>query len=315
MSSDHSSREVTVGAPRSEIDLLKAEVERLRHENALLREKLDGKMPSGTASRLAEPMPTDSSVPATGAELSQSSPTAEKISLFLSLFRGRADVYPLRWENMKGKTGFSPACGNEWKPVVCQKPRIKCTDCPNQAFLPLTDEVAYDHLVGRRTIGIYPLLKDETCWFLTIDFDEKNWKADIGSFFAACNEFNVPVNIEVSRSGNGAHAWCFFAQPVPARLARELGSALITRTCARARQLSLSSYDRLFPNQDTLPKGGFGNLIALPLQKGPREHGHSVFVDENLRAFADQWAYLAAIRDEIETSDRAIAARRLLLRG
>jgi len=218
------------------------------------------------------------------------------VSLFLSLFRGRTDVFPIRWENSKGKSGYSPACANEWKVVICQKPRIKCSDCPNQAFLPLTDAVAFDHLAGRKTIGIYPLLKDETCWFLAIDFDKENWKEDVKAFRATCNDLNVPVAIEVSRSGNGAHAWIFFEQRVPARLARELGSSLITRTCARIHQLSLTSYDRFFPNQDTLPKGGFGNLIALPLQKKPREYGFSAFVDERLQSFPDQWAYLASVQ-------------------
>ena len=154
------------------------------------------------------------------------------------------------------------ATANEWKPGICQKPRIACSDCQNQAFLPLDDGAAYDHLAGRKTVGVYPLLRDETCWFLAVDFDEGTWRGDVRAFLATCHDFSVPASIEISRSGAGAHAWIFFSHPVPSRLARELGSAMITRTCARARQLSLRSYDRMFPNQDTLPTGRFGNLAS-----------------------------------------------------
>src|SRR5439155_15837915 len=116
------------------------------------------------------------------------------------------------------------------------------------------------------------------------------------AFVQSCRELGVSVALEISRSGSGAHAWIFFEGSVPAREARRLGTAIISHTCARTRQLRLASYDRLFPNQDTMPKGGFGNLIALPLQKHPRESGCSVFVDTTLRPHGDQWAYLAATR-------------------
>ena len=121
-------------------------------------------------------------------------------------------------------------------------------------------------------------------------------REDAKAFMQTCRELVIPAALEISRSGHGAHAWIFFAQPVPAREARQLGAALISHTCDRTRQLSLTSYDRLFPNQDTMPKGGFGNLIALPLQKQPRESGRSVFVDEQLQPHSDQWAFLASIR-------------------
>jgi len=222
--------------------------------------------------------------------------TAQKVALFRRLFRGRFDVYPVRWENQAGKSGYSPACANEWRPGVCEKPRIKCADCGNRSLLPLVDQTIYDHLAGRHTIGIYPLLADDSCHFLAVDFDDADWRDDVQAFARSCQELGVPVVLEVSRSCNGAHAWVFFCSSVAARDARRLGTAIISHTCLRTRQLKLTSYDRLFPNQDTLPKGGFGNLIALPLQKMPRERGGSVFVDGALRPYPDQWAFLASVQ-------------------
>ena len=223
--------------------------------------------------------------------------TDEKVALFRRLFRGRTDVYPIRWEGKtSAKSGYSPACANEWRTGVCEKPRIKCGECGNRLLIPLSDAVLYDHLAGRHTVGVYPLLEDDTCHFLAIDFDEAEWREDARAFVQSCTELGVPAALEISRSGNGAHVWVFFAGRVPARDARRLGTAIISHTCSRTRQLKLTSYDRLFPNQDTMPKGGFGNLIALPLQKIPRENGCSVFVDAELRPFDDQWAFLAAIQ-------------------
>ena len=218
------------------------------------------------------------------------------MALFRRLFRGRTDVYPVRWESATtGKSGYAPACANEWRAGVCEKPRIKCADCGNRSLIPVSDAVIYSHLAGEKTIGVYPLLPDDTCYFLAVDFDEAEWREDAQAFVQSCRELDVPVALEISRSGNGAHAWIFFTTAIPARDARRLGTAIISHTCSRTRQLNLTSYDRLFPNQDTMPKGGFGNLIALPLQKKPREAGHSVFVDDDLRAYPDQWAFLASI--------------------
>ena len=234
--------------------------------------------------------------------------TGDKIALFRHLFRGRPDVYPIRWESKKtGKSGYAPACTNEWRPGICDKPRIKCSDCGNRLLNPLTDEVIYDHLAGSHTIGVYALLTDDTCHFLAVDFDEADWRDDALAFVLSCRELGVSVALEISRPGNGAHAWIFFAASFLARDARRLGTAIISHTCARPRQLQLTSYDRLFPNQDTMPKGGFGNLIALPLQKKAREQGCSVFVDETFRPYPDQWAFLATIQPiNLETTDAAI---------
>ncbi len=222
---------------------------------------------------------------------------AEKVALFRGLFRGRTDVYPRRWESKtSGRSGYAPACANEWRVGVCEKPRIKCGDCSNRLLSPLSDAVIYGHLAGEHTVGVYPLLEDDTCHFLAADFDEADWREDARAFMQSCNELGVPAILEISRSGQGAHVLVFFADRVSARDARRLGTAIISHTCSRTRQLKLTSYDRLFPNQDTMPKGGFGNLIALPLQKKPRENGRSVFVDADLQPYPDQWAFLAAIQ-------------------
>jgi len=163
-------------------------------------------------------------------------------------------------------------------------------------LIPLSDAAIYAHLTGDHTIGVYPLLEDDTCHFLAVDFDEADWQEDAKAFMLSCHELGVPAALEISRSGRGAHAWVFFGGRVSARDARRLGTAIISHTCSRTRQLKLASYDRLFPNQDTMPKGGFGNLIALPLQKHPRENGCSVFVDAELKPHGDQWAFLASIQ-------------------
>lgn len=223
--------------------------------------------------------------------------TEEKVALFRRLFRGRTDVYPVRWESKTtGKSGYAPACANEWRAGVCEKPRIKCGDCSNRLLIPLSDAVIYNHLAGEHTVGVYPLMEDDSCYFLAVDFDEAEWRDDARAFMQSCDELGVPAALEISRSGKGAHAWVFFAGRVSARDARRLGTAIISHTCARTRQLQLTSYDRLFPNQDTMPKGGFGNLIALPLQKAPREMGFSVFVDADVCPYVDQWAFLASIQ-------------------
>ncbi|HIH3407084.1 TPA: TOTE conflict system archaeo-eukaryotic primase domain-containing protein [Escherichia coli] len=220
----------------------------------------------------------------------------QKVSLFRRLFRGRDDVWALRWESqVSGKSGYSPACANEWKPGICGKPGIKCGDCAHRQLLPVSDPVIYRHLAGYHTVGVYPLLEDDSCYFLAVDFDDAEWQKDASAFMRSCDELGIPAALEISRSRQGAHVWIFFASRVSARDARRLGTAVISHTCSRSRQLRLSSYDRLFPNQDTMPKGGFGNLIALPLQKRPRESGGSVFVDMNFQPYPDQWAFLASV--------------------
>ena len=244
-------------------------------------------------------------VPATGS-------SAAKVALFRSLFRGRTDVFPKLWVNPRtGKKGYSPACGNEWVRGICEKPRVKCGECPNHAFLPVADQVVLDHLKGRHVIGVYPLLQDETCWLLAVDFDGDSWQEDVSAFTDACRHLDVAAYVERSRSGNGAHVWLFFSAPLPASLARKFGSHLLTRAMRRRHQIGMRSYDRLFPNQDTLPRGGFGNLIALPLQHGPRQGGNTVFLDESLAPCPDQWALLASVRRlDRDSVERVVEAAR-----
>jgi superfamily II DNA or RNA helicase len=236
------------------------------------------------------------------------STAGEKVALFRSLFRGRDDVFPKLWVNPRtDRKGYAPACSNEWVRGVCEKPRLKCSECPNQAFVSVSDQVVLDHLQGRHVMGVYPLLPDDTCWFLAADFDEASWADDVAAFVETSRAVGLPSAVERSRSGNGAHVWFFFAAPVPAATARRMGCYLITETMSRRHQLAMASYDRFFPYQDTLPRGGFGNLIALPLQYEARERGNTVFVDDRLVPHADQWAYLAGLSRIAPTTVEAIA--------
>ena len=227
--------------------------------------------------------------------LTNDSTQEQKIALFRSLFRGREDVYPRRFESKRsGKSGYQPACRKEWIRPFCQKPKIKCGNCENRDFTPLSDDVIRNHLIGndladryRRefVIGVYPMLLDETCWFLAVDFDKETWKEDSRAYLETCETFNVPAVLERSRSGNGGHIWIFFSEPIPAKLARQLGAFMLTQAMESRPEMGFDSYDRFFPSQDTLPRGGFGNLIALPLQRKPRETGNSLFVDENFNPY------------------------------
>ncbi len=173
---------------------------------------------------------------------------------------------------------------------------MKCGACENRKLLPVTDEVIQSHLIGKSTIGIYPLLPDETCLILVVDFDKKSWRDDARTYLETCTEMGIPAALERSRSGNGGHVWIFFDSPIQASLARRLGCTILTRAMGRRHQIELDSYDRFFPNQDTMPKGGFGNLIALPLQRDPREKGNSVFINASFEIYPDQWEFLSSIR-------------------
>ncbi len=222
--------------------------------------------------------------------------SAQKVALFRELFHGRVDVFAKRWVNTKkGTKGYAPACANEWVRGVCDKPRVRCGECPNQAFLPVTDRVVLEHLQGRLVTGVYPLLEDDTCWFLAVDFDKGPWQDDVSAFVETCKTQGIPAAVERSRSGDGAHVWFFFKAPVAAAAARKMGCYLITETMAHRHELPMTSYDRLFPNQDTIPLGGFGNLIALPFQEGARQQGNTVFVDDSWIPHPNQWELLAAI--------------------
>ncbi|MFT7553023.1 MAG: hypothetical protein ACI9BV_003353, partial [Rhodothermales bacterium] len=273
--------------PNPEISRLEADLAALERERSRLQQRLAELKSPG-----AEMGATVSSVQPVAAPKT----TSAKVALFMSLFRGRVDVHALRWTNSKKATqGFAPACGNEWVHGVCHKPRIKCGACPSQAFLPVTEETVARHLRGGHVMGLYPLLPDETCWFLAVNFDKAAWREDVDAFAETCRRREIPFAVERSQSGNGAHVWFFFQAPVAARIARKMGCLLLTDTMDRRHELPLESYDRLFPSQDTMPKGGFGNLIALPFQGGARELGNSVFVDDFWGPFPDQWGFLASV--------------------
>ena len=242
-------------------------------------------------------------------EINNSSSPEIKIALFRSLFKGREDIYAKRFESTKtGKSGYLPVCSNEWVRGICEKPKINCNQCTKRLFEPVTNEAIRFHLEGYKpsknewektipfVMGIYPLLQNETCHFLAVDFDKSAWREDAIAFMKTCKTENIPAALERSRSGNGAHVWIFFSEPVPAIKARKLGSFLMTRTLDQRPEIGLDSFDRFFPNQDTMPKGCFGNLIALPLQKAAREKNHSIFLDENLNPYSDQWAFLSSVK-------------------
>lgn len=239
--------------------------------------------------------------------------TDDNIRLFASFFCGREDVFSKRWESRTGKSGYSPVCKNEWKRGLCLKPKGRCAECNNKEYIPLTAGHIRQHLTGRVTIGIYPLMENETCHFLTVDFDKKSWMEDVAAFAETCKKHSISCAVERSRSGKGAHVWFFFKSPVSARLARRFGCALLTKTMEQRHQIGLDSYDRLFPSQDTMPKGGFGNLIALPLQPEPARSGNSLFIDADFNPYPDQWEFLKNVHRLPEDLIKAVeedAARR-----
>jgi len=294
------------------IQSLRGEIARLEAELAAKRVEL-GRL---------ESQETSEKVSRCNPGITQYSTPLEKVRLFGSLFHGREDVYARRFESAKtGKSGYQPVCANEWIPGVCEKPRIKCANCNHRQFQPFSEEVIRHHLMGKEpsergtrpfVAGVYPLLPDETCWFLALDFDKEQWEQDASAFLATCKTEGVSAYLERSRSGNGGHIWIFFSEAFPARLARNLGSSLMTKTLDRRPELGLDSFDRFFPNQDTMPKGGLGNLIALPLQKKAREKNHSVFLDENRSPHADQWALLASVQRMERTTVEAYVQNSLL---
>ena len=202
-------------------------------------------------------------------------------------------MFALKWENLKsGKSGYSPACHNEWKHGICNKPYIKCTDCKNQNFKELNEQEIYKHLTGTQVIGSYALGHSGACRFLAIDFDKSDWQLAVKSTAQAAITLDIPHAIEISQSGYGAHLWVFFSENVPAKLARRLGFLLLDKAMEFCSSLTFDSYDRLFPNQDLLPEGGFGNLIGLPLQQKRRKSGFTEFVTADLAKIEDQWQFL-----------------------
>ena len=254
-------------------------IEKLEKENKGLKEKIYGKI-------------EEKELPEENRAISNE----EKIKIFMNLFKGRTDLYAKRWtSNKTGRTGYSPVCRNEFNTYKCDKPKIKCNECPNRILEPLTNEIILKHLQGKITIGIYPLLPGDICNFLAIDFDKENCERDVTAFWNTCDELKIPIYVERSRSGNGAHVWIFFEESMPVRNARKIGNILLTKTMEKA-SLKLDSYDRLLPNQDTMPKGGFGNLIALPFQGESSKNGNTVFVNKYFEVEKNQINILRNIK-------------------
>lgn len=285
------------------------ELNRLREENRQLKARL--RLMDANNSQHSYPKSNSEKISLDAEEIeklsssviSNASDSTDKIRLFRTLFKCREDVYAKRWENKnKSISGYSPVCLNEWSVGICSKPKITCSKCSHKSYAVLDRDVIENHLRGNIVAGIYPMFPDETCCFLAIDFDDEDWQKDITALQRVCAEFAVPCAVERSRSGNGGHVWFFFENQISASMARKLGTALLTYSMDRRHEIRFKSYDRLFPSQDTLPKGGFGNLIALPLQKAARGNHNSEFVDEHFQSYPDQWTFLSTVRKLSEDS-------------
>jgi len=285
---EEQSRNDSPSAPRdplvTELEKAESDLERIEAQRTAANARIHA-LRNELAALDATPRPV---VPETLPGLAPRTP-ADKVKLFRQLFRGRPDLYPTRFVGKKtGKPGYAPACSNKFVPGICELPKVKCGDCTRQAFKPVDDAAVIAHLKGQHVMGVYPMQDDETCCFLAVDFDKSAWMDDVRAFVQTSRRMGLPLAVERSRSGNGAHVWFFFTTPVAAATARRMGCHLITETMASRHELGMDSYDRLFPSQDTMPRGGFGNLIALPLQHAARRAGGSVFLDDDLQPLADQ---------------------------
>lgn len=284
-------------------NFLLLELEQLRMENARLKEILQA---NGIAYDVVSTYAYDEKVYSDISFPEVHLGKEKRIELFRSLFRGREDVFARRWySKVTNKSGYQPVCVNEWRRGLCDKKAIKCAECPNRNFLSLGYDDVCRHLIGNDengcdVVGIYAIMSDNNCAFLCTDFDDKSckhrYKDDVLAFVGVCRDWNIPYSIERSRSGNGAHVWIFFNAVVPAYKARRLGNAILTEAMSRDGRMAFDSYDRFFPNQDRMPEGGFGNLVALPLQGKARKDLNSVFVDDEFFAYRDQWTYLAQVQ-------------------
>lgn len=227
----------------------------------------------------------------------------ERVTIFMQRFKGQTNVFPRRWEKWDGSiSGYAPVY----------------TDAKKEAWAPYTYDWAEKHLIGSVALGVYPLLHGNISHFIAADFDGDGWKDSVLAFVKICKKHSLPISVERSRSGNGAHAWCFFTEPYPAYKSRKIFIALLREAGVIGQFEKNESFDRLFPNQDYLSGKGLGNLIALPLQGMARKNGNSIFVDpENeLQAFEDQWQYLNDIHlvspEELDVlSDRILDTAQL----
>lgn len=236
--------------------------------------------------------------------VTSASPARDKLELFRSLFTGRKDVYAHGYRRKDGGIGYTPACANEWEPGICPKAahqRVKCVECSNRVFPELSDAAIIAHFKGnddrfRDVLGQYVLDRNCNTKVLVIDFDKADWKEATNAVRLVAIRRGINAAVERSRSGNGAHIWFFFLEPISAKAAREFGSCLITEAAAHNKTITFEAFDRMLPAQATIPDGGFGNLIALPFQGKAQREGNSVFVDEQFKPFPDQWLYLSQVQ-------------------
>ena len=281
----------------------------IRRANIYRVDDRDGALCIGRArgmgdARAPQPNPKGLNGGTSAPSVMASSSSQEKLALFRSLFQGRLDVHAHGYRRRDGGISYTPACDNEWKRGVCPKGpgrSVKCASCANQAFYPLDDRTILKHFAGKSdrfedVIGIYVLDKNCTTAVLVADFDGEHWQEEAAAYVASARDLGVEVAVERSRSGAGAHVWIFFSERIPADLARRLGFIIIARTQERSEAIPFTAFDRLFPAQNTIPIGGFGNLVALPFQGRARRAGNSVFVDDAFRPFDDQWAALSTVR-------------------
>lgn len=269
------------------VDELRHQIADLQQENDRLAEIL-GMQSSATAKHLEISQSVDTQLDPPLFQVDRTASPEAKVEFFRALFVGRDDVYAVRWESERtGKHGWSPAVHGGFANARS----------PSKEYLPLTQSVIADHLAGKIHVGLYPLLRDDSCRLIVCDFDGPGWALDALAYFNSAQSMGITSALERSRSGDGAHVWIFFRDTVPATLARRLGTLLLREAMNLRGELDLASYDRLFPAQDFMPKGSFGNLIALPLQKECRDRGTTVFLDPStMKPMEDQWAHLSTMK-------------------
>lgn len=227
------------------------------------------------------------------AQIIAKKPVNQDVALYKSLFKGRTDIFANRYFNKKQqKYVYAPVY--QWQQDAGSS-MIKVDDKGNRLYEKFEDKFLANHLNGQKFLGTYPILKDDTCYFLALDFDKNEWQAAAKAIAKVSKEHGLIALIEKSQSGQGAHVWFFFDEALSCKLARRLGTLLLTQAMTVEPSISFSCFDRMFPSQDTLPKKGFGNLIALPLQGNRVLEGKSVFLDENLNPYENQWDYLASV--------------------
>jgi len=227
----------------------------------------------------------------------KSANNAYNIELYKSLFRGRKDVYAVRWEKA-GRSGYMPAYKIDWTDYNRHKSQGgNFRNYKNKDYLPYDDSAIESHLAGRETCGIYPLLEDNSSFFVAVDFDKQNWQEAILRLYTTCRKYNIPAYIERSRSGNGGHLWVFFELEIPALQSRKIMFELLRHSKIISHFDKEPSFDRLFPNQDYHSGKGLGNLIALPLQGKSIEKDNSCFLNpETFEPYVNQWEFLEQIR-------------------